>query len=298
MPESTLLQIRAQLATDKATEVEAENELQLAKVTLMQYMEMPVNKDFDIEQPEKTDISMDIAATADDIYAKALDFLPEVKSASVKTTAAEIGLKIAKSEVLPKLVLGGSLTTSWSSANSLYSYQTTSKTSQIGYLASNPSEIVDGPVYSTSATSARYPFFRQLGDNFGEGLSLNLSVPIFNNLQFKSDIARSKVTIKAARLNENLVKNQLRKNIEIAYTDQLAASKNYMATGQQLVSEERSYRETSVKFKAGLITATDLFVEKNNFTKATLAHLQAKYQFMFKTKVVAFYSGNSITQQK
>ena len=157
MPESNLLQIQAQLATDEAAEVDAENQLQLAKVTLMQFMEMPVTSDFNIIRPDKTEIDPDISMTAEEIYSKSLSFLPEVKNASLKTNIVETGLKISKSEIMPKLTLTGNLNTSYSSANSLLSYQTTSNISHIGYLADNPTEIVEHMTIVTSQKKRERP---------------------------------------------------------------------------------------------------------------------------------------------
>ncbi len=295
LPESNSYQMRAQLATDKAAKVDAENQLQLAKVILMQLMELPVSPGFEIERPDMKELSPDISMATGEIYHIAESFLPEIKSAAIKTRSAETGLKVSRSGLLPKLTLSGNLGTYYSSAYSLNSYQTISNIEHIGYLANNPSEIVDGPVSTTITNSSNYPFFRQINDNFSQGISLNLSVPIFNNFLNKNEIKKSEIAIQVANLNEKLVKNQLRKNIEIAYTDQLAASKNYIATKEQLASEELSYRNVTVKFKAGIINTTDFFVEKTIYNKALLAHLQAKYQYLFKTKIVNFYLGNSIT---
>jgi outer membrane protein len=221
--------------------------------------------------------------------------MPEVKSASFKSEAAHLGFKIAQSELMPKLSLGASMNTAYNSANTLTGYQTTTTQGQIGYLQSNPSEAVIGNITRSTPYNYNYPFSNQLSDNFISGISLNLSVPIYNNRQFKSDVERADVNEKYALLNESLVKNQLRKTIETAYADMLAASKTYASAKSQLFSEERSYHDIELKFRFGAINTTDLFVEKNNLVKARLAFSQAKFQYMFKAKLVAFYLGEKIT---
>jgi outer membrane protein len=291
MPESNIIQMQAQLASDNAAEVNAQNQLQLAKVTLMQLMELPIQDDFDIERPQAIEIDPDNRETASDIYNRALNSLPDIQSASLKTSSTEIGLKIAKAALMPKLMLSGNLSTDYSSAASLLSYQSIVSTGHIGYLANDQSAIVDGPIYKTSTTASNYPLSRQLNDNFTQGISLSLNVPLFNNLLFKSEVRRSQINIQIARLNETLTKNQVRKNIEIAYTDRQAAAKNFIATKKQLESEERSWREMEIKFKAGSINATDLFIEKANYSNAEIKHLQAKYEYTYKSKVVSFYMG-------
>lgn len=294
LPESSLLQMKAQLAADKVAKVDAENQLQIAKVVLMQLMDLPLTDDFETDRPANTELFTDTSMTVEDMYRIAEGYLPEVKSAAIKIKALETGLKVSKAVGTPKLTLSGSLGSSYSSTNSLVTYQTVSQVEHIGYLASNPFEIVDGVVADNHAHSSYYSYPKQISDNFGQGINLNLSIPVFNNLLYKSDIRRSRVAIRIAKLNERLIKNQLRKSIELAYTDQRAAANSYLATKEQLASEETAYRNVAVKFKAGLINTTDFFVEKSMYNRAQVAHTQAKYQYLYKTKILNFYLTNSI----
>lgn len=294
LPENSLFQMRAQLAGDKVTKITAENDLQIAKVTLMQLIDLPVTAEFETERPDPRLLFPDVTLSTQQIYSIAEGFLPEVKSAAIKTKSAEAGLRVSRSGLFPRLTLSGNIGSSYSSTNSLVTYQTVSQVQHIGYLAGNPAEIVDGVVSNSQASSSYYSYPKQLTDNFGQGVSLSLSVPIFNNLLYRSDIRRSEVAIRIATMNERLVKNQLRKNIELAYTDQRAATNIYLATKDQLAAEESAYRNVTVKFKAGAINTTDFFVEKSMYNKALVTHLQAKYQYLFKTKILNFYLNNPI----
>ncbi|MGN6478321.1 MAG: TolC family protein, partial [Flavipsychrobacter sp.] len=99
-----------------------------------------------------------------------------------------------------------------------------------------------------------------------------------------------------SRLNESAVKNQLRKTIEQAYTDEVAAAKSYVASREQLHAEERAYLDMEKKFMQGASNVTDFLVEKSNYNKALLALLQAKYSYIFRAKIINFYNTNSLTQ--
>lgn len=287
-PQSSLFQVEAQLSSNKASKVNSENQLQLAKVALMQIMQMPLTNDFDIELPDSGAIlPSPVLAPSIDIYNTAVAVLPDVKSAKIKTDAAIAALKVAKSELIPKLTLSGNLYTNYSSLSSLT--HTTEQIQSIGYLKDNPSEQVVAPVSVTN--TSHYPFFNQFQDNFGQSFAFNLSIPIFNNLQFKSDIKKAQLAVKNAQLNESLAGNQLRQSIEQAYTDQLAASKNYIATKEQLLYEEKYYNDIQKQLQQGMATMTDYLVGQNNYFMAVVSNVQAKYQYMFKTKVLAFYTG-------
>src|ERR1019366_8571403 len=68
LPESNLLQMQAQLASDNAAKVSVENQLQLAKLILMQLMEIPIVDSFEFERPDLQEIVPDVAMTAGEIY--------------------------------------------------------------------------------------------------------------------------------------------------------------------------------------------------------------------------------------
>jgi outer membrane protein len=295
LAEGNLFQIQSQLASDKLSEINAENQLQLAKVNLMQLMETPVTIDFEIERPEIKEVLIDVSKSAEEIYNIAESARPEVKSAALKTMASEFGYKVSQSLYLPKLTVGGALRTTYSSGRSLYTTQTVYNKQTIGYLQSNPLDGVIGLVPINTVNKQTYSFSNQFKDNFGQVISLNLSIPIFNNLQAKSSSEKAKINLANAKLNEQAVKNQLRKIIEQAYTDQLSAQKKLIATQEQLKAQDRSYRDSEKKYESGLLNATDFIIEKNNLNKSKLALIQAKYDFIFKTKLIDFYLGKPLT---
>ncbi len=218
--------------------------------------------------------------------------MPEVKSSSLQTKASEISLKVSESALMPKLTLGGTLKTGYSSNRSKIDYVTTLQ--PIGYVQNTPTEQVIGLV--PVAQKSNYPLTNQFSDNFAQAIGLSLSVPIFNNLQGKYGIEKARVAIENAKLNEQATKVQLRKSIEQANTDLNNAIKSYAAAEDGLKSETRAYHDLETKFSLGLANATDFLVEKNNFLKSELALLQAKYNFIFKSKVVDFYTGKSLAQ--
>ena len=294
-PESNLLQVKSQLAADKLAVVNAENQLQMAKVALMQLMELPVTDNFEIVKPEIGDVKQPEIHVTGDVYKTAESFLPEIKSAELKTQSALFGIKIARSQEIPKLTLGGTIRTGYSSASNRYASQTIYNQETIGYLQSNNSEIVLGQIPSTVVSKQNYPFTDQFNDNLNEMISLNLSVPIFNNRLARTAVEKAKVNTEIAKLNEKGTKTQLRKEVEQAVTDEKAAEKQYIASKEAFTSEEMTYQNFEKKFDLGLINSTDLLVEKNNYTKALSNVVTSKYNYLFKIKVVDYYLQKPLT---
>ena len=207
----SLFQIQSQLSSDNAAEVNAENQLQLAKVALMQIMVMPVSDNFEVDRSGLTEPSAETMLSPDEIYKKSEGIMPEIKSATLKSSASEVGVKLAQSQDLPRLTMGGTLKSVYSNSP-LVGYQIET----IGF-----DEVNHDPVSALEPVSENRsnPLFTQFKNNFGEILSVGLTVPIFNNFQGKYGIERAKISYQYTRLNEDAAKLQLRQNIEQAYTE-------------------------------------------------------------------------------
>jgi len=294
LPISNYLQIEAQMFSEELTITNTENQLRIAKLNLMQLMEIPIHEGFEVEIPniklenQYKNLNQSIQA----IYQTALDSRPEIQSAIFNTQSSELGIKIAKAAQLPKLSLNASIGTQFSSLSEQISYGDI-ETTTIGYLQNSPSEDVvsDQPILHSS----NYPFFDQYNDNFYENVSLNLSIPIFNNYQAKTSIEQSKINLQSSKLDLINIKNNLRKTIEQAYIDLLAAKKEYDAIIKQLESYQRSYNDASKKFKAGMINSVDFLIEKTNLINAENSLLQTKFKLIFKNMILDHYQGNPIT---
>lgn len=256
--ELNLLQIQSQLASDKLVKVKAENQLQLDKLTLLQLMDIPVRSDFDIERQDIKELFPEIPISPEEIDKISEGFLPEIKSAAMKTDASQYSLKMAESGWMPKLTMGGSL-------NEYYSN-----------LISDP-------------------FSNQLKNNFGQAVNFTLSIPIFNNYLVKSNVAISRINLMDAKLNEKSTKNDLRKSIETAYTNMVSAGKSLTVTEEQMELEKRTFSDMEKKYDVGAITATDFLIEKNNFNKVSMSLIQAKYDYVLKSKIVDFYLNKPLT---
>jgi len=265
-PESDLLQIKSQQATDNLSIITAQNQLDLAKVTLMQLMEIPITDDFEIEIPVLEEPAMALLQTNDAIYQKSLGVLPQIASAGLKTNAALMALKVSEGARWPRLMLGGSLNSNFASSRT----------------------------QGSSVNPEGYPFFTQIWDNIGQSFNLGLSIPIYNNRQIKSNTERAKINLLTAQLNEQNTKNVLRKSVEQTYTDLKASMKKYEATKEQLLAVEAVYANSEKKFDVGVMNATDFLIQKNNFIQSQSNLIQAKYDYIFKSKILDFYQGKAI----
>jgi outer membrane protein len=258
-----LLQIEAQAASEELQLINLQNQLDISYLTLTQMLELKTPEGFTIITP---DISIDtntiITGKVDDIFAQAQGIRPEIKSAELNLSASEYDLKIARGGRSPRLTMNHSFSTRYSDV-----------------------------AIKLSAPTEKYTFSEQLNDNINYGVGFSLNIPILNGWQVNKNISNSKINIESYRYSLEGEKKQLYKNIQQAYADASAALKKYAASMKAVVSMEESFRYTEQKFNVGMVTPVDYNAAKTQLLNAQSDMAQAKYEFIFKTKVLDFYKG-------
>jgi len=296
LPEGNVLNLRSQQATDELNVINASNQLTIAKLNLLQFMNVPLESSspdmIDIENPA---IVLDTNATQDDvreIYKTAEKTQPSIKGAILRIKSAEIGIKVAQGNKYPRLVLSGNLFTQYANTRTKIGVE------YLGYqpngfiLNNDPTQLIYGPSFRT--TQANYSLPSQWVDNFSQSLSLNLNIPIFNNFQVKNGVQSAIITNKNAELNYENTKVQLRRRIEQAFVDMKAAQKKFEAVQTQVFANEEAFRINEKRFNAGVINSVDYTISSNNLNRSRSELLQAKYDLFLKMKVLDFYKGNEL----
>ncbi|MEI7802384.1 MAG: TolC family protein [Bacteroidota bacterium] len=295
LAQGSLLQIQSQKALDELNTVTAKNQLTLAKLNLQQLLNM--DHTVDIVIPDlKIPVAMAFQEmTAGTIYETALTLQPGIKSAELKLKGAEKGLAAARGAYSPSLSLFGSLSSQYSNAvKKIKDGTLTFDTTQIG---------IDGftfaPVYTLTPSYQfeNTPLGNQIKDNFGQGFGVSLNFPIFNGWATHTNISRSKVNMLNEQYNLDLQKQQLKKSIETAFADAVAAKDRYSAALKSESSFEQSFNYTEQKFNAGLLTSFDYVTAQNSLSKARSESLQAKFEYIFKLKVLDYYQGKPLNLQ-
>ena len=165
---------------------------------------------------------------------------------------------------------------------------------EIGYVGSDPTQ----KVYRTITIEPRdqnYTMMEQFSDNLSKSLSLSLSIPIFNNLNTRSNVQRAIIANDEAQINVEQTKNELRQTIERAYNDAQAASKSYKASEIQVEALEETFRSIEKRYNLGAVDFVDYQLANNNLFRARTQSLRSKYEYLFRVKVLDFYMGNPLT---
>jgi len=269
--QQNLLQVKQQMANEELNLIRAENTVELAKLSLKQALQLPASTMMELEIPEITAPAETwLMLNLEDIYNSALS-LPSVKSAEAQLESAEYGVSVARSGKYPSLTLSGGLNTAYSSiAPDLF------------------------PDPSSPSGFKENTYFNQLDFNMRRFVSLNLNIPIFNRFQNNSNVHLAKLSLDNAMFQTSAVKNQLRQNIEQAYYDARAAAKTYFATEKQVEALEESFRNVEQRFNIGATDPIEYNQIKNDYNRALNDLIRAKFDYVFKLKVLDFYQGKPL----
>ncbi|MFK7952876.1 MAG: TolC family protein [Ekhidna sp.] len=300
LPISNELQLISQVATNEVNLINAENNLDLAVLALKQGLLLPPGEEIDIVIPE---IEVDQAEvegnTVKEVYEVALANQPEIQSADLRVESARAGVEVANGGMLPSLSLNGSLNTNYSDLFTERFVSDGSVTIQenvpTGLITANNVAVLQSSVEIPNGSIEEYGVFDQYSDNLSKRLSLNLSVPIFNGFQTKANIQRSKITQQQAEISATETRNVLYQTIESSYRNALAAAKTYSASQRQVEALEETFRALENQYNLGASNFTDFQVASNNLFQAQTDLSRAKYDFIFKLKVLEFYQGKKLT---
>ncbi|HLO57708.1 MAG TPA: TolC family protein [Bacteroidales bacterium] len=258
-------QVKSQLASEKLNLANAISQLAIAKVNLMQLMELPVTENFEVAQPDlAASLDQQRAPIVQSVYDTALAIKPQIKSAAINKELALLDEKIAKAGYMPSLSASAGF-----GSNAAYSLANDGNTSDA--------------------------YFSQLKDDFSPSAGLTLAIPIYQKKQVKTSVALAKIGYQTAELNEIDTRNQLRKNIEQACQDVLSAQTQYQANVENYNATSESSLLSDEKFKQGLINSVDYLVSKTNLIVAESQLLQSKYNLIFSYKILDFYLGIPLT---
>jgi outer membrane protein len=169
-------------------------------------------------------------------------------------------------------------------------------TTPIGYFDNNgtPTTVFGYQFSQTGTMSDGYGYQDQLQDNIFRSVSIALSIPLFNGLQAKSGVRRAVVNQHVAEINFKQVNQTLRQNVETAYNDAYAASKSYNSSTRQVQAREEAYRMVKQRYDIGAANFVEYQVAENELFRAKSDLSRAKYNFIFRKKLIDFYQGKPL----
>ncbi len=289
-----LLQLEAQLARDRQNAIATENAVNISKLQLANLLQLPNPNEFNVGSPslnlpDPTVLSRSPAS----VYTTALETQANIRAAEVRTLVSEEAIDLAQGGYQPTLSVIAQVGSNYSDQipNVVGANE---QLLPIGQVASTGDLVTTISPQTIPTIDGIQPFGEQFSDNINEVVGINLQVPIFNRLSIKNAVQNAKINADIARLNLEQEKNQLRQTIYQAHADAKAAYLQYQASEKTVEANREAFDYAQRRFEVGAINQVDFETAKNNMAAAQSQFVQAKYDYIFRIKILEFYLTNAV----
>lgn len=261
-----LLNFQSTAANDLQRVILQENALDLALLTIAQLLQEPV-ANFDVAPIEVATPSASLLYdNSSAVFQKSLDYMPEIASAKLDITNAAFNVAIAKGGFLPTITASAGLSTNY------------------GFNLNLPDGISNTALFS------------QLDNNLGYGVGFNVSIPIFNRFQTKNRVAQSFINKEISETRLESQKLLLKQTIEQAFLDVRSGLKTFQAAEISLLAQQEAFKNAQERYNYGAMTLFDFDLVRTRLVSAESTMIRSKYDYVFKTKVLQFYSGELVLE--
>jgi outer membrane protein len=289
IPPATLYDLKGQYASDLVNVVNAVNALEISKVTLFNVLNVPYQREATYEMVNMSADVSELRSSSDSIYQVALQIIPNIKATDLRVESFQKNIASARGKLYPTLYLFGNL-------NSNFSSIATSEIPNSIPTANSTGQFVNiGPnTYDVQANS--YPvqktaFGDQIKNNRFQTFGLQLNIPILNYFSARNNVKTAKLNYENAKVLSNASRNQLQQLVEQAWQNLRSAYGQYKGYLDQVHAYGESFRTAEIRFNAGVITSVDYVIAKNNYDRANLNLSAARYNYIFRTKILEYYQG-------
>jgi len=294
-----LLDVQAQLAADEANVTATGNAAYLARLNLVQLLQLPAARasDFRIARPADGDLErLDVPASPAAAVQHSLSNFPEIRAAEYDVEDALIAERLAASGRMPRAFMSYSMGTGYSGARQSPIGDPTTQEVELGTININDTLAflltTEQTYYENYETVA---FGNQVRDNRNQSLFFSLSVPIFNGFSVRSNMKRAEVEHLRADYRLAQTRQTLTQTVEQAWADALAAKSTLEAQDRALAAAQVAFSNTEKRYEAGASTALDYADARARFDNARVNRLRALYDLAFKSRILDFYAGAPLT---
>ena len=257
--QAEVAEAKARVAQDELTAVQADNTYKLSLLDLSQLLELPTPEGFKLASPQE-ELTLVPLTPPDDIYTEAVTYKPSIKAAEYRVEGMGKSIRIAQSSFYPQISLSAGI----------------------------------GSSYYTMNGEAQASFKTQMERNLNKSVGFSLSVPIFNRFTTRNRVRTARLQQANMLLQLDNAKKVLYKEIQQAWYNAVAAETKYKSSNVAVESSQEAFRLTSKKLENGQATLVEFNEAKLVLTQALSNRLQAKYEYLFRTKILDFYKGKVI----
>lgn len=302
LPELNAAELEAQVARDSANLISALTQVEVDKLTLKALINLPADAVFELEVPAVEQIPVDniLETSPAEVYNMAIKSQPQIKVNNLRLLASQKGYEAARGRQYPTISLFGQLGTAFNSSFKAINQVNLGDQPTPAYVVNGADKLY---VYSPQAgvvTSKKNfgqlwdGYGAQMKNNFGQGIGIGLSIPIFNGWSARADIERAKWDIKNKALAIEQDTLKLKQDVYTAYNQALGSFHTFSARQKEVAIAERSFDLASKRYDIGVMQTIEWLTNQTNLYNARINALIAQYDYVFKMKVLEFYKGQGI----
>ncbi len=296
VPQINVSQLKSQLATDSANLITAISDYTASLLDLRALLNLDFEVPFEVTAPAvPLDQSTLLNNTPQAVYDIAAKHFGAIKSNELKVRAAEKNLKVAKGQLYPQLAINAQLGSSYATTYKDYGTPVITGSAPTGSFVDvgGQNYAIYQPTYSLPVVRTT-PINSQFNDNFRHTYSVNLSIPIFNGWQAQTNVRQSRINMESQQLNKDQASLTLKQNVYKAYNDARNSIQKYYAAQRAADAAQEAFSYAKSRYENGLTNTVEYLVIQNNQYKADATATSAKFDLIFRLKVIDYYLGNQI----
>lgn len=294
VPANDRLDILSQIARDERSIIEAENAVTIGYLNLKQLMQLDPQEDLKIVRPEfigLPDNANPQAVGLEELYNAALQTQPQIQAADLRIESAQLSEEIAKSGFLPTLSLFANLNSNFSSAFRSPIFETR-RVPETVFIDGSPVTIEFESEVPVDDEQIAYS--KQIDQNFGQVVGLNLSVPIYSRHTNRINKERARLSKLNAEVGSSQQRQLLEADVQRAIADTRASFNSFKAAQRSVEAADTAFENAQKRFDLGAINTLEFATARTTLDQARIELIRSKYQYLFNLKTIDFYLGKAL----
>ncbi|SMO68450.1 TolC family protein [Fodinibius sediminis] len=255
-PQVDLYNQEATVANNELAVVNSENAVQSSRLQLINMLQIDPRKEYEFATPDIADQSIGARQyDLDQLVTTALENRSDLQSEKFDIESIKHQLSATRGSLYPSLSLSGSISSSYSELRP-------------------------------------FDFRDQFWDqNINRAIGLSLSIPIFGNLDRRTNVQTQQINYKNARLDLENTELQVVQEVNQAYNDYQSYIKQLESSEKALRAAERSYLTQKERYEVGAGTLIELSDANAQYVEAQASRAQALFRVIFQRKLLDYYVG-------
>ena len=247
-------QQQAAVASARLAVVQAQNAVELAKVDLIQTLQLDPRGEYEF-QPPPAGAGQATPGTLDALLDRALQGRADLAARQSELAASEQAVRASQAARLPTISVNAGYNANLNSSNDL-------------------------------------DVFDQFAQRQGGSVSVGVSLPLFDRGSTAAETQRARITQDNARIALQNQQQQVALEVRRAWLDWQAAGEQLAAAQAQLTAAQQSLEATRQRYQANVGTLVELTQARAALAQAQSQLVSARYNLVFQRTLVDYYVGN------